>query len=146
MRSTYDQHVPLLSKDRWEKPRLEWLKCNVDAGRTTISACFRNSSGEFTTELTKWQQVILSIDEGEVWALLQAMKEAKHKGFEQVQFESDSQLLVEAIRTKRRDNSEFLSIVNDIILIKLSCANFEVKFIRRQVNLVAHTLARAANS
>jgi hypothetical protein len=28
----------------------------------------------------------------------------------------------------------------------LSCANFEVKFITRQVNSVAYTLARAANS
>ena len=66
--------------------------------------------------------------------------------FERVQFESDSQMLVEAIRTKRQDNSEFLSIVNEIILIMLPCANFEVKFVRRQVNSVAHTLARAANS
>jgi hypothetical protein len=66
--------------------------------------------------------------------------------FELVQFESDSQVLVEAIHTKRRDNSEFLSIVNDIILVMLSCANIEVKFIRRQMNLVAHTLATAANS
>jgi hypothetical protein len=28
----------------------------------------------------------------------------------------------------------------------LPCANFEVKFVKRQVNSVAHTLARAANS
>ena len=66
-------------------------------------------------------------------------------GFERVQFESESQVLVEAIRTKRRGNSEFFSIVNDIIFVMLSCENFEVKFIRRQVNSVAHTLARAAN-
>jgi ribonuclease HI len=74
------------------------------------------------------------------------MNEARHRGFERVQFESDSQVLVEAIRTKRRGNSEFFSIANDIILVMLSCENFEVKFIRRQVNSVAHTLARAANS
>jgi hypothetical protein len=52
------------------------------------------------------------------------MYEAKHIGLERVQFESESQVLVEAICTKRQDNSEFLSIVNDIILIMLSCANF----------------------
>jgi hypothetical protein len=54
-------------------------------------------------------------------------------------------VLVESIRTKRRCNSEFLSIVNDIILAMLSSVNFEVKFIMRQVNSVTHTLARAAN-
>ncbi|PNX99535.1 trypsin/chymotrypsin inhibitor, partial [Trifolium pratense] len=90
--------------------------------------------------------MVLSTEEGEAWASLQVMNEAKHRGFERVQFESDSQVLVEAIRTKRRDNSEFLSIVNDIILVMLSCANFEVKFIMRQMNMVVHTLARAANS
>jgi hypothetical protein len=54
-------------------------------------------------------------------------------------------VLVEAIRTKRQGNSEFLSIVNEIILITLPCANFEVKFVMRQVNSVAHILVRAAN-
>jgi ribonuclease HI len=111
-----------------------------------MGACFRNSYGEFTVGLTRWQQLALSTEEGEAWALLQATKEAKHQGFKRVQYKIDSQLLVEAIRTKRQGNSEFLSIVNDIILTMLPCANFEVKFIRRQVNSVAHTLARAANS
>ncbi|KAK2372377.1 hypothetical protein QL285_073515 [Trifolium repens] len=102
-----------------------------------MSACFRNSSGEFTAGLTQWQHLALFTEEGEAWALQQAMNEAKHRGLERVQFESDSQVLVEAIRTKRQGNSEFLSIVNDILLLMLSCANFEVEFVRRQVNSVA---------
>ncbi|CAJ2668572.1 unnamed protein product [Trifolium pratense] len=152
LRSNDDHDVPPVSTIQWEKPRIGWLKCNVDAaffvgaGRTAMGACFRNSSGEFMAGITQWQQLTLSTEEGEAWALLQAMNEAKSRGFESVQFESDSQVLVDAIRTKRRGNSEFLSIVNEIILVMLSCVNFEVKFIRRQVNSVAHTLARAANS
>jgi ribonuclease HI len=78
--------------------------------------------------------------------LLQVINEAKHKGFERVKFESDSQVLVEAISTNRQSTSEFLLIFNDIILVMLSYVNFEVKFIRKQVNLVAYTLAMAANS
>jgi ribonuclease HI len=78
--------------------------------------------------------------------LLQVINEAKHKGFERVIFESDSQVLVEAISTNRQSTSEFLLIFNDIILVMLSYVNFEVKFIRKQVNLVAYTLVRAANS
>jgi hypothetical protein len=46
---------------------------------------------------------------------------------------------------KRQCNSKFRSIVNDIILIML-CVNFEVKFVMRQVNSVAHTLTKVANS
>ncbi|KAK2384127.1 hypothetical protein QL285_071503 [Trifolium repens] len=111
-----------------------------------MSVCFRNISGEFTAGLTHRQQLALSTEEGETWALLQDVNEVKHRGLERVQFESDSQVLVEVIRTKRQDISEFLSIVNDIILIMFSCANFEVKFDMRQVNSVAYTLTRAANS
>jgi hypothetical protein len=59
---------------------------------------------------------------------------------------NDRVQLVEAIRKKRHDNSDFLSIVNDIMLVMLSCVNFKVKLIRKHVNLVAHTLTRAANS
>ncbi|PNX68793.1 hypothetical protein L195_g056362 [Trifolium pratense] len=31
MRSTDDHYVQLLSTARWERPRIDWLKCNVDA-------------------------------------------------------------------------------------------------------------------
>jgi hypothetical protein len=45
------------------------------------------------------------------------MKEAIPRGFEGVQFESDSKLLVGAIHSRKRGNSEFNLIVNDIILL-----------------------------
>jgi hypothetical protein len=82
-------------------------RCSVfwRTGKDNDGACFRNSFGEFIVGLTQWQQ---------------AMNEAKHRGFERVQFESDSQVLVEAISRKRQGNLVFLSIVNDIILIMLS--------------------------
>jgi ribonuclease HI len=97
----------------------------VGSERTMMSTCFRNNSSEFTVRLTQWQQLTLSTEEGEACAFLQAITEAEYKGFYRVQFESDSQVLVEAIHTKRQDNSEFLSIVNDIILVMLSSETSE---------------------
>ncbi|XP_045809807.1 uncharacterized protein LOC123904158 [Trifolium pratense] len=87
LRSNDDQDDPPVSTIRWEKPRIGWLKCNVDAaffvsaGRTAMGACFRNNSGEFMAGITQWQQMTLSTDEGEAWALLQAMNEAKSREF-----------------------------------------------------------------
>ncbi|CAJ2636504.1 unnamed protein product [Trifolium pratense] len=58
LRSNDDPDVPLVSTNRWEKPRIGWLKCNVDAaffvsaGRTAMGACFRNNSGEFMAGIT----------------------------------------------------------------------------------------------
>ncbi|GAU48559.1 hypothetical protein TSUD_182070 [Trifolium subterraneum] len=137
---------------RWEKPGVRWIKCNVDAAFvsgssiTSMGFCFRDTNGRFVAGLTQWQRTVYSIVEGEAWALLNAMKEAIHRGFERVQFESDSKLLVDAIHSRRSGNSEFNLIVNDITLCMSSYVNFEVKLIRRQANSVAHTLARAANS
>ncbi|GAU30144.1 hypothetical protein TSUD_360370 [Trifolium subterraneum] len=136
---------------RWEKPTLDWVKCNVDVAfvtgseRTSVGLCFRDNSGHFMAGMTQWQQTVISSVEGEAWALLLAMEEARHRGLDRVQFESDSKVLIEAIHMKRRGNSEFLSIVHDILSLMSSFINFEVKFVRRQANLVAHTLARAAN-
>ncbi|KAK2358234.1 hypothetical protein QL285_095437 [Trifolium repens] len=137
---------------RWEKPDPGWVKCNVDvafvtgSGKTSVGLCFRDSNGQFMAGMTQWQQIISSTIEGEVWALLLAMQEARHKGLDRVQFESDSKVLVDAIHMKRRGNSEFLSIVYNIVSFMSSFSNFEVKFIKRQANSVAHALARAANS
>ncbi|GAU41854.1 hypothetical protein TSUD_366010 [Trifolium subterraneum] len=118
----------------------------ADLVRTSMGFCFRDNSGHFMAGMTQWQQTVTSSVEGEAWALLLAMEEARHRGLNRVQFESDSKVLIEAIHMKRRGNSEFLSIVHDIIGLMSSFINFEVKFVRRQANLIAHTLARAANS
>ncbi|GAU33973.1 hypothetical protein TSUD_61040 [Trifolium subterraneum] len=137
---------------RWEKPALDWVKCNIDvafvpgSGRTSMGLCFRDNSGHFMAGMTQWQQTMISSVEGEAWALLLAMEEARYKVLDRVQFESDSKVLIEAIHMKRRGNSEFLSIVHDILSLMSSFINFKVKFVRRQANLVAHTLARATNS
>ncbi|GAU48309.1 hypothetical protein TSUD_324900 [Trifolium subterraneum] len=137
---------------RWEKPALGWVKCNVDvaflpgSGRTSVEVCFRDNSGQFMAGMTQWKQTVISPVEGEAWALLLAMEEARHRGLDRVQFESDSKVLIEAIHMKRRGNSKFLSIVHYILSIMSSFLNVEVKFVRRQANSVAHTLARAANS
>jgi ribonuclease HI len=127
-----------------------WIKCNVDVafvagfGVTSMSLCFRDTDGQFVAGLTQWQQHVYSVVECEAWALLHAMKETIHRGFERIQFESDSKLLVNAINSRRRDNSEFSLIVKDFILLMSSSnVNFEIKFVRRQTNLVTHTLTRA---
>ncbi|XP_045810171.1 uncharacterized protein LOC123904566, partial [Trifolium pratense] len=84
---------------RWEKPGVGWIKYNVDAtfvggsGVTSMGLCFRNTNGQFVADLTQWQQLVYSVVEAEAWALLHAMKETIHCGFEQVQFESDSMIM-----------------------------------------------------
>jgi ribonuclease HI len=78
-------------------------------------------------------------------AILEAIKLATHKGYDQVVFDSDSQTLVNAIYAQRVGIFEFSSVITSIRSLLNVFLNFKVKFIRRQANLVAQTLARVAN-
>jgi hypothetical protein len=64
----------------------------------------------------------------------------------QVIFESDSKSVVDAIHHLRGGNSKFSLLICHINNLLLSSPNFTVKFIKRQTNIVAHTLTRAVIS
>jgi ribonuclease HI len=84
--------------------------------------------------------------EGESIALLEALKVMEQKGYAHVIFETDFKCVVDAIHHLRNGSSEFSFLISNTNNI-LSCnQNFMVKFIKRQANMVAHTLARAAIS
>jgi hypothetical protein len=91
-----------------------WIKCSVNvvfvagSGVTSMDLCFRDTDGQFVADLSQWQQLVYSLVEDETWSLLHAIKVAIIYGFEQVQFESDSKLLIDVIYSRRRGNSEFI--------------------------------------
>jgi hypothetical protein len=69
------------------------------------------------------------------------MREVEDRGITHVIFETDSKS-VNAIHNLRVDLSEFSSIICNIKNILLLNLNFVAKFIKRQTNIVDHTLAR----
>jgi hypothetical protein len=64
-------------------------------------------------------------------AILEAIKLATHKGYDQVVFESDSQTL-NAIYAKRVGIFEFRSVITSIRALLNVFLNFKVKFIRNK--------------
>jgi ribonuclease HI len=128
------------------------LKCNVDAsffnneGACGWGWCIRGSNGQFILAGSNILYEKLNIIEGEALAIREAMCEIIQRGFTQVIFESDSKVVVDAIHSRNVGVSEFCSIISSIQSLLLLYPNFEVKFVKRQANSVAHTLARAAYS
>lgn len=59
-------------------------------------------------------------------------------------FESNSRTPVASLTTSHRETSEFSIVVSHIIYELVLHSIFEMKFIRRQMNMVAHTLIRVA--
>ncbi|GAU10714.1 hypothetical protein TSUD_425140, partial [Trifolium subterraneum] len=137
---------------QWQRPHSGWFKCNVDAGfhndlnKTSVGWCLRDHAGQFVKAGSCWNQGKCSIIEGEAIALLQAMKEMEQGGFTHVIFETDSKNVIDAVHKFRIGNSEFSSLICNINNVMSLNPNFVVKFIKRQANMVAHTLARAAIS
>jgi ribonuclease HI len=84
--------------------------------------------------------------EGEALAVLEAMNEMHQRGYTNVMIETDSQIVAEAINSSRTGVSEFSSIISKIKCMLSMRNDFEMKSIRRQATMVAHTLARAAVS
>lgn len=79
-------------------------------------------------------------------ALKEALQSVISVQLNNVTFESDSQLVIQAIHSEHVRMSKFCLILLFIKSLLYLFSNFEVKFIKRQVNSVAHTLAKAVNS
>jgi len=88
----------------------------------------------------------MTVLEEEAIALLEALHFADANRWHRVVFESVSSTLVQALSSLGHGDSEFYAIVSRINYQLSLHSNFKVKFIRRQANMAAHTLARAACS
>jgi ribonuclease HI len=136
----------------WEKPQFGWFKCNIDAGfykdanKTTAGWCLRDHVGRFIAAGTTWLNGNYSVIEGEAIALLEAMKAMEQRWIANVIFETDAKSVVDAIQYFHGGNSEFSLLISHISNFLSNGQNFVVKFIKRQANMVAHSLARAAIS
>jgi ribonuclease HI len=77
---------------------------------------------------------------------MEAMKEVKRRGFTNVIFETDSKSVVDATHFLHTGVSKFSSLICMIKNMLSLSTNLEVRFIKRQTNIVAHKLTRATIS
>ncbi|XP_058775117.1 uncharacterized protein LOC131649369 [Vicia villosa] len=142
------QHLEVI----WSPLEGDWVKCNVDAGfnlhlgTTNRGWCVRGAGGIFIHAGVAWDIKNLSILEAEALALKEAIQDSIALHLDRVIFESDSLSVVTALHSNPSGRSEFHHIIRSISLLLSSFHNFEVKFVKRQANMVAHSLVKAANS
>jgi len=82
--------------------------------------------------------------ECEATALQQALQVALNLGLNRVVFESDCQLVVNAVLNNSSYMNELGSLLSNCRTLLLSNASYALAYVRRQVNIVAHNLARAS--
>jgi len=137
----------------WQPPISGRYKCNIDAAfssqhnRTGIGICVRGSEGAFVLAQSITHPCTVSVDVGEALGLHSALQWLSDMHFDNVDFETDSKLTVDAFLATRNDLSEFGCIISSCrSLFRNLFSNSRVEFVRRQANAVAHALAREATS
>jgi len=128
-------------------------KCNVDASFfealdiVGIGMCIRDAKRAFVLARTEWFSPITDVDIGEAIELLKAMEWVRDLHLWNMDFEVDSKTVVDNIYGKQTDVSDLSVIITHCVnLLCTDLMNSHVKFIKRQANEVAHSLAKAALS
>lgn len=110
------------------------------------SMCIRDVEGCYVLSKTLWLTLLCYVEVGEALGLYQAMKWINELELANIDFEVDWKKVVDYYARNRGD-TEFGVIMDDCIhLCQNSLTNSNVKFIRRQVNEVAHALVQVATS
>jgi hypothetical protein len=124
----------------WQPPLSGRYKCNIDAAFSS-----RDSEGIFVLAKTFIYPCTVLVDVGEALGLHAALQWLSDMQFDYVDFATDSKVTVDSFLSTRNDLSEFGCIISSCrSLLRNLFSNSRVEFVRRQANVVAHTLAREA--
>ncbi|XP_071909822.1 uncharacterized protein [Coffea arabica] len=77
-------------------------------------------------------------------AIRKALNIAKQNGWEKIMIQSDCKGIIDKINMKREEDLSIGVILFDILKIRLDFTECSFSFIKREVNCVAHQLAKFA--
>ncbi|CAN1814975.1 Putative ribonuclease H protein At1g65750 [Linum perenne] len=144
--------TPISICSKWHPPKPGIVKCNVDVAlfdaerRTGFGRIARDSTGGVIHYSMASRAGIGVVKEGEGQAISEALAWMEENGIVQGVVESDAQGVVRAIQASREDVSELGDIVRRCRRLLDRNPGFEVCFVRRVQNKVAHELARRSCS
>ena len=136
----------------WQPPRPGLYKVNVDgalfyADNTAgLGVVIRNEHGQVMVSLSERTLLPSSVIEVEVLAARRGLELAVETGFRNIVLESDSQILITAVREDFYSLASFSHLVKDIQFIASYLSLINYSHVRRQCNALAHSLARRAKS
>lgn len=108
--------------------------------------CVRDNYSKFLIAEVVWNLCTCSVIEAEALNLKEAIQKVIQMQINHIILENDSQVVVHEIQ-ENKGNVVELSLIISCIKNLLDCnSNFEVKFVKRQMNIVAHLLVKAVNS
>ncbi|KAM6583826.1 hypothetical protein CsatB_010828 [Cannabis sativa] len=149
-----DSSWPILTaadvSEQWTPPNGTSVKINVDAAMFNDGRSFglgmvaRNSDGLLIAGKMKYTAVQVEVAVAEAIGIRKVLSWLKENRWPQVYIETDSLCVVQAIHSSTDMISLFGSVIQDCKTMLASLNNVVISFVKRSVNVVAHSFARAA--
>ncbi|XP_057719433.1 uncharacterized protein LOC130933842 [Arachis stenosperma] len=130
----------------WRPPLPGWIKCNVDAAflevfsRGATAAVFRDHAGNLLTASNS-KIAASSPLAVEALAIREALIIAKNFQLERIIFESDSLILIQAVKSKA-SIAEIQIILDDILDFARNISNCGFTWVPREGKALAHVVAK----
>ena len=131
----------VLSKcSKWHPPPLSFVKCNCDAmffydrGETCLGIVLRAESGDLLANKMIKLPSLHAIKECEVLALFDAISGVRTLEYNQVLFETGSQMVVNDLAYGSCNNTTFGVLMSSCHLLLCSEHDFKVVFVKRHAN------------
>ena len=143
--ATQRAHGPLT----WSRPLGGRWKFNLDAAMFRdlsaigLGMVMRRNDGQFYACKTLLLPLSCSVKEAEALALYEALLWALSLKLVDVEFESDSLLVVNSLSSHFLDCSEYGFLISDCVCLR-GKGNYSIRFVKRQANKCAHVLAKHA--
>ncbi|XP_035551702.1 uncharacterized protein LOC118349877 [Juglans regia] len=138
--------------NKWIAPPLDVFKANWDAAidkgnsRLGIGVIVRNSEGSVMASLCSSMDLIPDPLLGEAVAARRASSFCAELGLQHIILEGDSLSVVKAIQHKEDSWSDTRLVIRDIKIMLSKTRSWSVLHVHREVNVIAHHLAKFALS
>ena len=117
----------------------------VKIGRMGFGAIIRDSLGNFCAAKSLSRYGFLSPVAAEAMGALMAIQLCKDMGFQQIHLEGDARVVVDDVHTMEQNEGGRGLLAEDIRSSLETFSSWKLEFVRRELNQVAHVLARLAS-
>ena len=134
----------------WSPPEAQRCKKNYDTAsfvednKAGLGIVIRNSDGHTLVSLTQQIPLPATVIEIEALAARRAMELALELSLDNIVMEGDNESLFKALKSRDRSLAQHDHLIKDILFLSSFFSTFNVSWVPRQCNKLAHSLAHKA--